>query len=48
MYIGMYYSRLYLSRPEYQSSIPQIRKKIFCAFYAPSLRKRNIDKRKVM
>nr|WP_278739589.1 hypothetical protein [Alistipes onderdonkii] len=44
----MYYSRLCLFPPEYQSSIPQIRKKIFCSFYALSLRKRNIDERKVM
>ena len=48
LYIGMYYSRLFLFPPEYQSSIPQIRKKIFCSFYALSLRKRNIDERKVM
>ena len=40
LYIGMYYSRLCLFPPEYQSSIPQIRKKIFCSFYALSLRKR--------
>jgi hypothetical protein len=39
---GMYYSRLCLFPPEYQSSIPQIRKKIFCSFYALSLSERNI------
>jgi len=47
----MYYNHLCLFLQEYQPSIPQIRKKIFCSFYALSLRKRNIeniDERKVM